>query len=97
MCLLLALVFQGFFLQWPLTVLMKQTRQAVRAFEQSILLRCLLCRYIKFRLPRAGRVVQNVRIFIEIDGDGRQFRLTKCLSCSTRCRPAADPSGAADP
>ncbi len=28
------------FLQWPLTVLMKQTRQAVRAFKQSILLRC---------------------------------------------------------
>jgi hypothetical protein len=30
-----------FFLQWPLTVLMKQTRQEVCAFKQSILLRCL--------------------------------------------------------
>ncbi len=29
------------FLRWPLTVLMKQTRQAVRAFKQSVLLRCL--------------------------------------------------------
>ncbi len=29
------------FLQWTLTVLMKQTRQAERAFKQSILLRCL--------------------------------------------------------
>ncbi len=29
------------FLWWPLTVLMKQTRQAVHAFKQSILLRCL--------------------------------------------------------
>jgi hypothetical protein len=28
------------FLQWPLTVLMKQIRQAVRTFKQSILLRC---------------------------------------------------------
>ncbi len=37
-------VFQGFFfffLRWPLTVLMKQTRQAVCAFNQSILLICL--------------------------------------------------------
>jgi hypothetical protein len=38
-------VFQGFFfflfLLWQLTVLMKQTRQAVHAFKQSILLRCL--------------------------------------------------------
>jgi hypothetical protein len=44
MCPLLAPVFQGFFfffLQWPLTVLIKQTRQAVRAFKQLILLRCL--------------------------------------------------------
>jgi uncharacterized membrane protein len=31
----------SFYLQWPLTVLMKQTRQAVHAFKQSILLRCL--------------------------------------------------------
>jgi hypothetical protein len=30
-----------FFLLQPLTVLMKQTRQAVRAVKQSILLRCL--------------------------------------------------------
>ncbi len=29
------------FLWWPLMILMKQTRQAVRAFKQSILLRCL--------------------------------------------------------
>jgi hypothetical protein len=29
------------FLQWPLTVLMKQTRQAVYTLKQSILLRCL--------------------------------------------------------
>ncbi len=29
------------FLLWPLTVLMKQTRQAVHAIKQSILLRCL--------------------------------------------------------
>jgi hypothetical protein len=44
MCVLLAPVFQVFFfhfLQWPLTVLMKQTKQAVLTFKQSILLRCL--------------------------------------------------------
>jgi hypothetical protein len=29
------------FLQWPLTVQMKQTRQVICAFKQSILLRCL--------------------------------------------------------
>jgi len=29
------------FLMWPLTVLMKQTRQVRHAIEQSILLRCL--------------------------------------------------------
>ncbi len=29
------------FLPWPLTVLMKQTRQAVCAIKQSTLLRCL--------------------------------------------------------
>jgi hypothetical protein len=33
--------FFFFFLLWPLTVLMKQTRQAVCAIKQSILLRCL--------------------------------------------------------
>ncbi len=41
MCLLLAPGFQGFFflfLMWPLTVLMKQTRQAVCAIKQSIYL-----------------------------------------------------------
>jgi len=37
MCLLLVPVFQGFlFLLQPLTVLMKQTRQAARAVKQSI-------------------------------------------------------------
>ncbi len=41
MCPLLVLVFQGLFsLLQPLTVLIKQTRQSVRAIKQSILLRC---------------------------------------------------------
>jgi hypothetical protein len=41
MCPLLAPVLIGFFfLLQPLTVLMKQTRQAVGAIKQSILLRC---------------------------------------------------------
>jgi hypothetical protein len=34
------------FLRCPLTVLMKQTRQAVCTFKQSILLRCLWCRIL---------------------------------------------------
>ncbi len=34
-------IFSLFFLLWPLTVLIKQTRQAVLAVKQSILLRCL--------------------------------------------------------
>jgi len=42
MCPLLVPVFQGFlFFMRPLTVLMKQMRQAVRAVKQSILLWCL--------------------------------------------------------
>ncbi len=41
MCSLLARSFKASFLWWPLTVLMKQKRQAVHAFKQSILLRCL--------------------------------------------------------
>ncbi len=35
------LAFSPFFLMWPLTVLIKQTRQTVRAIKQSILLRCI--------------------------------------------------------
>jgi len=38
MCPLLAPGFQGFFLMWLLTVLLKQTRQAGRAIKQSIYL-----------------------------------------------------------
>jgi hypothetical protein len=42
MCPLLALArIPSLFLMWPLTVLTKQTRQAVRTIKQSILLRCL--------------------------------------------------------
>ncbi len=41
MCPLLVPTFKASFLRWPLTVLMKQTRQAVCAFKESILLRCL--------------------------------------------------------
>ncbi len=40
------LVFFIFFLQ-PLTVLMRQSRQLVRAINQSIFLRCLLCHLTK--------------------------------------------------
>jgi hypothetical protein len=41
MCPLLVPLLIGFFLLRPLTVLMKQARQAVCAVKQSILLRCL--------------------------------------------------------
>ncbi len=40
-CLLLALPFPRAFLQQPLTVLNRQTRQVVRAINQSVFLRCL--------------------------------------------------------
>jgi hypothetical protein len=36
-----SITFLAFFLVWPLTVLMKQTWQAVRAVKLSIILRCL--------------------------------------------------------
>ncbi len=35
------LAFFSFFVLWPLTVLMRQTRQAVCTIKQSILLRCI--------------------------------------------------------
>jgi len=38
LCLLLALAFQSLFLQWPLTVLTRQTRQTVLAIKQSMFL-----------------------------------------------------------
>ncbi len=41
MCWLLVLPFPRAFLQWPLTVLTRETRQAVHAINQSIFLRCL--------------------------------------------------------
>ena len=46
MCLLLTqpiIAFFSSFLVRPFTLLMKQTRQAVRAVKQSIILRCLWC------------------------------------------------------
>jgi hypothetical protein len=46
------LAFFSFFLMWPLTVLMKQTRQAVHAIKQSILLRCLWLEYQNHHLRR---------------------------------------------
>jgi hypothetical protein len=45
-----------YFFMWPLTVKMKQTRQAVRAVKQTILLRCL------WRLPNVG-VAGNFEAF----------------------------------
>jgi len=49
MCPLLAQVFQGrLFLMQPLTVLMRQTRQAVHVIHQSIFLRCLWSRLKKW-------------------------------------------------
>jgi hypothetical protein len=42
MCPLLTLIFQGFFLQWPLKVLLKQKMQAVCAFKLTYLLTLLL-------------------------------------------------------
>ncbi len=51
-CPLLVLVFQGFFLLWPFTVLMKQTRQ-------SILLRCLWWQLIIFVFYFQNSLIQN--------------------------------------
>jgi hypothetical protein len=49
------------FLRWPLTVLMKQTRQAVHAFKQSILLKCLCLHATIFMVAYTylGLVVQQ--------------------------------------
>ncbi len=46
MCLLLVLPLPRLFLLQPLKVLMRQTRQAVRAINQSIFLRCLWVCYV---------------------------------------------------
>ncbi len=52
------LAFFLFFLLWSLTVLMKQTRQVVRAVRRSILLRCLWKTlnfpFSKFTLDQSG-------------------------------------------
>ncbi len=46
------------FLLWPLTVLMKQTSQAVHAVKQSILLRCLWLHHsMKPRQPHEIEVI----------------------------------------
>ncbi len=41
------LAFFSFFLLWPSTVLMRETRQAVHVIKQSILIRCLCWKYNK--------------------------------------------------
>ncbi len=70
--------FLGFFLLWPLTVLMKQPRQALCAIKQSILVRCLyvdkmnwpcdsnwqcLLRFVDLRNIVNGKKRRNVRPF----------------------------------
>ena len=52
------------FLQWPLAVLMKQTRQAVRAFKQSILLRCLCYMHRRDTIVQAGERTLHPFVFI---------------------------------
>jgi hypothetical protein len=73
MCPLLAPVFQGFFLWWPLTVLMKQTRQAVHAFKKSILLRCLWSLLLGWSLVTAFQgteLIGSAKIFIVLAREG---------------------------
>ncbi len=43
------------FLIWPLRLLMKQTRQAVHAIKQSILLRCPWCGWTAVRATAATK------------------------------------------
>ncbi len=51
--------FQPFFLLWPLRVLMRQTRQAVRANNQSIFLRCLCLHLMRSKLNLAKRWLRS--------------------------------------
>jgi hypothetical protein len=44
---------------WPLTVPMEQTRQAVRAFKQSILLRCLWVQHYFYSGHRHNYFLQS--------------------------------------
>ena len=56
------LAFFLFFLLWPLTVLMKQTRQAVCIVKQSILLRCLWTE-LTFKTRQVELVInQSIRL-----------------------------------
>ncbi len=48
--------FSFYFLLRPLTVLMKQTRQAVRAVQQSILLRCIWLLFNKLALVNLNQI-----------------------------------------
>jgi hypothetical protein len=64
MCQLLAPVFQGFFfLLRPLTVLIKQTRQAIHAVRQSILLRCLWFTYVRKMFIKSTTGVNMLKLF----------------------------------
>ncbi len=81
MCPILAPVFQGFFfffLRWPLTVLMKQTRQAVRAFKQSILFRCLwVFRRLLYEYPTHFLVLSST-VFVHLNNQSyKTFLLLK--------------------
>ncbi len=77
------------FLRWPLTVLLKQIRQAVHAFKQSILLRCLWWYSLQpdyWILPSRLHSVRNMwlgwkgdspSLFIQSIGDEKTFRALK--------------------
>jgi hypothetical protein len=61
---LLRLLF--LFLRWPLTVLMRQTRQAVRAFMQPILLRCLCYMHRRDTIGQAVEQTLAPFLFIHV-------------------------------
>ncbi len=97
MCPRLAPHFQPFFLLWPLTVLLKQTRQAVHAVKQSILLRCqqLECTLtiieMTFLTPSGQTQTLDLRIMrsefyhcVGIIDTKRKNRLLKVCACYQR-------------
>jgi hypothetical protein len=81
MCPLLAPVLIGFFfLLQPLTVLMKQTRQAVRAVKQSTLLRCLWFDKLTSMKKFSSNTFDEVKI---LNKWGCNVRLNGAQCCKT--------------
>ncbi len=83
MCLLLALPLPRAFLWQPLTVLTRQTRQAVRPINQSVFLRCL-CFTLMVHVHLRSLCTKSQRSFLTYFGQVTQIELILSVLCCPR-------------